>query len=122
LHLQSFPRLQQKKTEIQTELERVKVFLQQSIPFDDEHNANIQIQKGERKNVTCSVHPPVSEIEELLRSKLASTRAGDEQLKTEVSELRTELAETRRVEVPLAESQITSSLSPDWKQFKDENE
>jgi hypothetical protein len=122
LHLQSFPRLQQEKAEIQSDLERVEVFLQQSIPFDDERNANIQIQKGERKNVKGSVHPPVSEIEELLMSELTSTRAGDEQPKTEVAELRTELAETRRVEVPLVESQITTSLSPDWKQFKDENE
>ena len=61
------------------------------------------------------------EIEQLLRAELASARAGDEQLKDDVAELRTELAEARRVEVPLAESQITSSLPPGWEQFKDQN-
>ena len=41
--------------------------------------------------------------------------------KAEVAELRAELAEARRVQVPLAESQITSALPPGWEQFKDKN-
>ena len=58
---------------------------------------------------------------EQLRAELASARAGDEQLQAEVAELRAELAEARRVQAPLAESQITSSLPLGWEQFTDKN-